>query len=435
MADRPKHVYRLGKRLHEMASPPESDGDRALHRREIEPWLSAILESEHVSLLIGSGLTIAVASTLGVDALDMKTKEFHSPHADRVQGRAAEIAKQMGRTSPNIEDQFRAVLELLSGLRIIEDAALPSWEEELASALDTFARSVLEGERNIRGAFEKPDDSTTTGQHLDSLTAFFLTFASRSPVRDRLNIFTTNYDRLIEFACDVAGIWKLDRFVGGLTPRFRSSRLDVDIHYNPPGIRGEPRYLEGVVRLTKLHGSIDWAYRNGVLERAAMPFGCDDSLLSDRGEQSLIIYPNAAKDAETGEFPYAELFRDFSAATVRPNSVLLTYGYGFGDDHINRVLVDMLSIPSTHLVIFAYEDGDGRIAHFLERVGREAQTSLFLGPHFADLTELVSWYLPRPALDQIAWRETQLLRRRGSLAHADPDDGEEDNADADSGSS
>ncbi len=41
-------------------------------------------------------------------------------------------------------------------------------------------------------------------------------------------------------------------------PIFRSSRLNIDMHYNPPGIRGEPRYLEGVARFTKLHGSIDW---------------------------------------------------------------------------------------------------------------------------------------------------------------------------------
>jgi hypothetical protein len=58
------------------------------------------------------------------------------------------------------------------------------------------------------------------------------------------------------------GLHVLDRFVGRMNPVFRASRLGVDLHYNPPGIRGEPRYLEGVVRLTKLHGSIDWRREN-----------------------------------------------------------------------------------------------------------------------------------------------------------------------------
>ena len=44
----------------------------------------------------------------------------------------------------------------------------------------------------------------------------------------------------------------VDRFVGALTPVFRSSRVDVDLHYNPPGIRGEPRYLEGVTAAPSL---------------------------------------------------------------------------------------------------------------------------------------------------------------------------------------
>lgn len=78
-----------------------------------------------------------------------------------------------------------------------------------------------------------------------------MSFASRSGTRDRLNIFTTNYDRIIEEGADLAGLHLLDRFIGHLNPVFRTSRLDIDMHYNPPGIRGEPRYLEGVARYTK----------------------------------------------------------------------------------------------------------------------------------------------------------------------------------------
>lgn len=69
---------------------------------------------------------------------------------------------------------------------------------------------------------------------------------------ERLHASTTNYDRLIEHGCDFAGLRIIDRFVGALNPVFRASRVEVDIHYNPPGIRGEPRFMEGVVRLSEL---------------------------------------------------------------------------------------------------------------------------------------------------------------------------------------
>ena len=43
--------------------------------------------------------------------------------------------------------------------------------------------------------------------------------------------------------------------------------MDIDMHYSPPGMRGEPRYLEGVARFTKLHGSLDWVYSDKDIRR------------------------------------------------------------------------------------------------------------------------------------------------------------------------
>lgn len=126
-----------------------------------------------------------------------------------------------------------------------------------------------------------------------------------------------------------------------------------------------------------------------------------------------MIYPNSAKDIETAYYPYADLFRDFSAYLCRPNSSLVTYGYGFGDDHINRVIADMLSLPSTHLVIISYDEAGGRIRRFMEATGRRAQISALVGPHFADLGTLTSFYLPKPAIDSITTRRTELVERRG----------------------
>ena len=100
-----------------------------------------------------------------------------------------------------------------------------------------------------------------------------MSFASRSGTRERLHLFSTNYDRYVEAAADVAGLRLIDRFVGTLAPVFRASRLDVDLHYNPPGIRGEPRYLEGVARFTKLHGSVDWVDCDRAIRRIGLPFG------------------------------------------------------------------------------------------------------------------------------------------------------------------
>lgn len=146
-----------------------------------------------------------------------------------------------------------------------------------------------------------------------------------------------------------------------------------------------------------------------------------------------MIYPNASKDVETSAYPYAELFRDFAASLCRPNAALVVYGYGFGDSHVNRVLADMLALPSTHVVIMAYSVDD-RLSGFLAQVARPAQITLLVGSHFSNIRQLVEHYLPKPAIDQVSSRVAELLKNRAPIraneadgaASTSADEGEEE---------
>ncbi len=446
-------VANRGWKLHTLRAGPYrpdeiSDANPAEHRRHVEPWLAALLQAEHLNLFVGSGLTTSIAKEAKAPSVDMKPGGFKCDHADAVLKAAAESAVRSGRGKPNLEEEIRAALELISGLQVLShtsgssgsngelavraDDLLKIWTKALDIRLKTFLGAVLKTEQGIRDAlFADAQDSDRIRRLLGS---FLLTFASRTATRERLHIFTTNYDRLIEYGCDLLGLRILDRFVGWLNPVFRASRLGIDMHYNPPGIRGEPRYLEGVVRLTKLHGSIDWRQeREGAggarITRSPVPFGAPETHPEVPADalNGLIIYPNPAKDVETLEYPYAELFRDFAAAVCQPNAVLVTYGYGFGDDHVNRILRDMLTIPSTHLAILSYDDAAGRIPRFCEGVGRDEQITLLIGSHFGDLATLVEHYLPKPAIDRTTWRMVDLVNRRTprgsgeSTGHSDND--------------
>jgi hypothetical protein len=390
--------------------------DAGALRNRVEPWLSAILQSEHLSLLVGNGFTTALALAAGVTPPSLAVSPFAGAelgdHRHAVERAALASATRIGRESPNIEDRIRSALQLIGGLQVLEDALAEPWHSAMDAALLDLVRAVLRCEREIDGAIRSGGPEGIVTHRL--LVSFLLTFASRTASRERLNLFTTNYDRLVEYGCDLAGLRPLDRFVGALEPVFRASRLDVDLHYNPPGIRGEPRYLEGVLRLGKIHGSLDWRFMADELRRVSLPFGAPENHPSvpESPTQGLMVYPNPAKDVETLQYPYAELFRDLSAALCRPNSALVTYGYGYGDDHINRVIADMLSIPSTHLVVLAWDWCEGRLQTFMDRLGRDAQISLLVGPHFGDLETLVTQYLPKPAIDTISWRQAELVRRR-----------------------
>lgn len=434
---RSKHPWedKLILKIREDREPREIDEesfDENSYRQEIEPWLTALFQSEYLSLLTGAGLSSAAhllsTGNLGAGMTNMEFSDFK----EQIELKAKESAVNSGRITANIEDQIRIAKELIRGLEIFtcikSDAdeldSEPETEElktdtdfeiidqkreilvsELENGIKTYAKNILDSERNI---VCNPDNKA-----VETLMSFLMSFASRSATRERLNIFTTNYDRVIEFGAELAGIHLIDRFEGTISPIFRSSRLKLDIHYNPPGIRGEPRYLEGVSYITKLHGSVDWIYKDGYVRRISLPYGATDiSKYCDEGDV-LMIYPNSSKDRETSEYPYVELFRDFAASVCRPNSTLVVYGYSFGDEHINRVVSDMLSIPSTHLVIVSYDDNSGRVHRFYKKVKRPAQITLLVGKKFGDLETLVKNYLPKSAIDRTSIRMAELLKARG----------------------
>jgi len=63
---------------------------------------------------------------------------------------------------------------------------------------------------------------------------------------------------------------------------------------------------------------------------------------------------------------------------------------------------------------------DERLQAFIEKT-RDAQVSLLIGSHFSDLATLVAHYLPKPALDYISGRMTELLKHRpGDPKVSDP---------------
>ena len=425
------HAYRTGNEENlDLENPDEKIEEQ---KKQIEPWLTAVFQSEHLALLLGSGFTRAVAGQAGASTADMACNYEGFPLKDELKIATQNSAQVMGRGGANIEDQIRTANALAQGLKIQDDDRHTEVTDALDRLLTEFLNKISETERNLKSAFEKFTDSNPVNTNtategktdensrkrydpLEMLVSFLLSFSSRTASKERLHIFTTNYDRLIEFGADITGLHILDRFVGYLEPIFRSSRLDIDMHYNPPGIRGEPRYLEGVVRLTKLHGSLDWIYRDRFVRKADLPFGPQEnhSAINNQSSGSVMIFPNSAKDRETSEYPYVELFRDYAAAICRPNSVLVTYGYGFGDEHINRTITDMLTMASTHLVIISYSDEGGRISSFCEQVRRNSQISLLIGPHFGNMSILVENYLPKPAMDRITIRKTELLRNRDS---------------------
>ena len=236
-----KHCYRVGSHTFEADDLPTDASELDLlvgnARKQIEPWLSAVFQAEHLNVVLGSGFTTAIALKAGGGATGMSKVKFGSKFDAQIDLHATASAKAMGRGEPNIEDQFRSALAVYEGLLVIDAAAAAALKDKLDQELSKFLKSLLATEKQIAAA-ASPEAQVAANTLLQS---FLLSCASRAASRERLHIFTTNYDRLIEHGSDLAGLRIIDRFVGALSPLFRSSRVEVDVHYNPPGISCLPK--------------------------------------------------------------------------------------------------------------------------------------------------------------------------------------------------
>ena len=134
-------------------------------RPRIEPWLTALFQSEHLSVLVGSGLTHALHDmATGKSLPGMSLREISTLN-EAVAKEVARSAETSGRgRQGNVEDQIRAMGELLRGLEIVAAVTPDNSEEreqaraireEAAEILQNFVDSILAGERGIIDAEEE----------------------------------------------------------------------------------------------------------------------------------------------------------------------------------------------------------------------------------------------------------------------------------------
>ncbi len=169
----------------------------------------------------------------------------------------------------------------------------------------------------------------------------------------RANIFSANYDLAFEYAFDRLGVHYIDGFAGFHKRFFKPETFEYDIFYPGSTTAGKVQRIEKVVRYFKLHGSLSWV--NSELRDANNLYGIEEKPLelienlNKKGE--IIIYPSAVKKSYTLDLPYSELFRQFASTITQSQSVLITIGYSFGDDHFNDIIYQALSNPTFTLII------------------------------------------------------------------------------------
>jgi hypothetical protein len=208
-----------------------------------------------------------------------------------------------------------------------------------------------------------PEGSATPAKVPPHL-AFLAKLVARDSNLGRANLFTLNYDTLFEQALELLGIQYFDGFSGRAEARFDPSVYGLDIYYPGEVAEGRVRRFDKFLHLYKLHGSIHWRAENEELRSrhpSLAPFAAYRKLDFEQKAQRLDsltdgtgpigILPTANKFAQTLSMPFAHLLRSFQIRLSAPQTFLLVLGYGFGDDHVTRIIETALMNPSLVMLV------------------------------------------------------------------------------------
>lgn len=178
----------------------------------------------------------------------------------------------------------------------------------------------------------------------------------------QVTIFSTNYDLFVERASTACPTALLnDGF--GRTPGLGvgmeySSRNFFRTTYNTGNLY-EYKVEIPSINLIKLHGSLSWAKAvHGItLVSGAAPVPGDPTLAEKRSfvDKLAVVLPQASKFRETlMDRTYYDLLRIYANALDRENTLLVTFGFSFGDEHIRDITIRALKNPTLRLMIFAF---------------------------------------------------------------------------------
>lgn len=183
----------------------------------------------------------------------------------------------------------------------------------------------------------------------------------------KLNIVTTNYDRLAEYACDQERIHHYTGFTHGF---FRQLAA-------PNEINSARR-----VNIWKVHGSLDW-FKSPLEDIVALSNSQGIIPVNYKPE---IVTPGTQKYQTTHLEPYRSIINNADQAITAANSYLCI-GYGFNDDHIQPKLMARCQRQNTPITIITYAlsdaarklitDGKAKNCLAIERGAKDDQSIVY----------------------------------------------------------
>lgn len=317
-------------------------------RERLSETIGRLFQVRNLSLLVGAGASFELGSPR-IRSVDRTT-----------------VGSMVGAVDVDLDERTNSLLDQLFAAPVDLEAVLQKLNAAIAYLqLFGIEQLDLDGEQfttdelrngyaainiGLANACDLPGDGLDEAAALAPHAEFFRKLiAARRGDLPRVGVFTTNYDMVIEKALDVVGIRYLDGFRGGVSRQLDLSSYAADLFARVGSESSALVRVHELLHLYKIHGSLGW--RRGPegtqLRASGIVQSADPATVADLA----VIYPTPAKDSDVLGYPYSDLLRIFGTSLAQPEAALMVVGYGFADDHINRLIAQALAFNRTLQVL------------------------------------------------------------------------------------
>ena len=333
-------------------------GENKISEDELKAYLASLMRLENVGVLLGSG------ASADVGGMTMKGTWKHFEKKCPKEKKWLEKEKFIESRSekytvlpfgkeidyPNLEELLDTLAISIAEWRRVEGAKLKDARDVRAA----IYRSLVEASKLNDTWWQNIEDTDPSKKKLgDHKKMLQRLSSSRQPGQSSPWIFTTNYDLAVEWAADSIDLSIINGFLGLHSRKFAPQSFDLG--YRNVQARGEARFGAYNIYLAKLHGSLTWKEIDGQFYEIQAHEAWRDIQEFMEGncdKPPFTVMPSAAKYVQTIGLLLGELFRRFAEFLNRPQTVLVVCGYGFGDEHVNRLLASAFLNPTFQLVIY-----------------------------------------------------------------------------------
>jgi hypothetical protein len=331
----------------------KGSNEKLITATELRNEISQCLQIENLNFLIGAGCSSFMVDEAGnkaeksIPTMAYLAKEFYEKKPDfKFDGR--NYAKDDERFNTNLETLIN---HLMSILNITKERNRPSVTNKI-KCINEFI-------------FNKVCGTVLYPELLQLYRDFYIRIV-RKTRQVPINIYTTNYDLYNEQALDSLSFMYNNGFLGSAQRVFNPNSYNYIVVENLNLSRDSWKSVSNFINLFKIHGSINWIKETNGATGTTYIIEKDIELIRNRKRfDSLMIYPTPQKDRTTLMMPYSDLFRIMQNNLLKQNSVLITMGYSFSDEHINRIILNALSVYDFRIVIF----GKSKMIDCLKEIG------------------------------------------------------------------